>query len=205
MLQQGRVQLPVLVHALLARRQRIARRLHGAGAEDGKFLDDDLQIRIGLFQLDHVRQRALAEAAVVVEELHHGDLALGIADDEIATGAEQGIRMRADHRLFLRPFRRLLALLQLVHHLGENFGMIEQIAADDLLDLFLLRRGEFRRQGHAGKQGKAGKGGNDRAQGAFGHHDANTPVRCCCNSPCSGNAMSWCSITGVFLPSSKCR
>src|SRR3546814_18146929 len=51
----------------------------GARPENGKFLIDDPQLRVGGFGLGHYRCDAAAVGAVVVEELDEGDVAVRIA------------------------------------------------------------------------------------------------------------------------------
>jgi hypothetical protein len=64
---------------------RTAMATRAASTEPGprKLLEDDSQFRIGLEQAEHGRQRALAVAAIVVEELDHGDIAVGIAEGHL--------------------------------------------------------------------------------------------------------------------------
>src|SRR5262249_26286120 len=81
--------LLVKFHVLLA-----ARVLHARGdcdvggfdrsfAENRKFLEHELEIWIGLQEIEHVSHGAPAETAIVVEELDHGDVALRVAEDDL--------------------------------------------------------------------------------------------------------------------------
>ena len=65
---------------LHADRDRDLRRLDRARPEHREFLEHDLELGIALHQLEHVVHGALAVAAVVVEELDEGDVALRIAE-----------------------------------------------------------------------------------------------------------------------------
>ena len=136
--------------------------------------------------VDHVVERALAVAAIVVEELHEGDVALRIAERDLARRIEQRLGVVLDRRARLFGFGDGLLLLELRHHLLQHFGMLEQVLLDDLLDLAALRvekscagagvhAGERERGG--GEQ--SGEGGSlravlcwpvpvDRADGEFG-------------------------------------
>ena len=84
MADQLAVHLPVL--ALHARRERDLRGLLELVAQDRKLLEDDAHVLVGLDQLRDVAEAALAVAAVVVEELDDGDVAVGIAGDRRVCG-----------------------------------------------------------------------------------------------------------------------
>jgi hypothetical protein len=92
-----------------------------------------------LHQIHHVDHRAFAIAAIVVEELDHRDVALRIADHDLPAGIEDHFRILLDGAAGLLGFGRALAFLHLRHHLLQQFGIGEQVAPDDGLDLALLR------------------------------------------------------------------
>ncbi len=48
-------------------------------AQHREFLEHDLQLGIGLHQVEHVGHRAFAVTAIVIEELDEGDVAILIA------------------------------------------------------------------------------------------------------------------------------
>ena len=50
------------------------------GLEHREFLQHDLQLRIGFHQIEHVGHGAFAVAAIVIEELDEGDVAVLVAD-----------------------------------------------------------------------------------------------------------------------------
>ena len=103
-------------------------------AEHRKFLEDEFEIGVGLEQLDHVGQRALAVAAIVVEELDHGDLALRVAEHDLVRRGEQRRFIVADRGAMLLGFGVLLALVQLRHDVLHHLGVRHQIVLDDALD-----------------------------------------------------------------------
>ena len=136
-------------------------------AQHRKFLQYDLQLRIGLHQLEHVRHRALAVAAIVVEELDEGDVAILVADGHTARRVENGLGILCDRRLVLFGFGGGLALRQLVHCLFQHFRMRDQIVADDLLDVAALHVGEVlcRCRLRRRAQGEGDQGGGEQAEG----------------------------------------
>src|SRR5262249_13803375 len=65
-------------------RDRNLRGLRRTLAEHREFLEHDLDLWISLHEIEHVGHSALAVAAVVVEQLHKGDIALWVADRYLA-------------------------------------------------------------------------------------------------------------------------
>ena len=98
---------------LHAHGDRHARGLHRARAEHREFLEHDLELGIGLQQREHVAHGVLAVAAIVVEELDEGDVALRIAEHDLVGRVEQQLGVRLDGGLVLFGLGGLLALLQL--------------------------------------------------------------------------------------------
>ena len=100
---------------------------------DGELARDQLDPRIGLQQRFHARLGALGEAAIVIEELDDGDVAIGIAQEAGRRVMQQGVHVLCD---------QLVAGGGLV---GVDPGLI------GLLDAALVgrinRRGEGRRRG----------------------------------------------------------
>ena len=137
-------QLLMEFEVLLARlvlhvdRNRDLRRLDRARSEHGEFLQDDLEFRVVLEQREHVVHGALAVAAVVVEELHEGDVAVRIAKHDLPRRAEQGFRILLDRGLVLLRLRRCLPLVELVHRLLKHLRVCDQVLADNTLDLTAL-------------------------------------------------------------------
>ncbi len=76
-------------------------------------------------------ERALAVAAIVIEELDQRDVALRIADRHLARRVEQRLGMVLDRGLGLFGLGELLALVELGHHLLQHLRMGEQVVPDD--------------------------------------------------------------------------
>ena len=83
----------------IAHQNADARRIDGFVGEDRKFLEDDLEVGILGDQRGQVRHGSAAVATVVVEELDQGDVAIGIADDDLVRRIEDGIAVLAHGRL----------------------------------------------------------------------------------------------------------
>ena len=138
-------QLLVEVHVLLAGLvlhadgDRDAGRLDRARPEHRKLLEHDLELGIALHQREHVVHGALAVAAVVIEELDEGDVALRVADHDLTRRIEDRLGVVLDRGLVFRGFVGGLLLLQLGHRLLQHFRMLDEIFADDLFDLAALR------------------------------------------------------------------
>ena len=127
---------------LHARRDRDAGGFDRAFAQNRKFLEHEFQIGIGLQQLEHVGQRALAVAAIVIEELDHRDVAVRIAEHDLVRRTEKRRVVLDDGGAMLLGFGRLLALFQLGHHVLHHFGVREQIVLDDAFDFVPLVGGK---------------------------------------------------------------
>ena len=54
-----------------------------AFAKHREFLEHEFEVVVGLYQIEHVGHGALAESAIVVEELDHRDIALRIAEHDL--------------------------------------------------------------------------------------------------------------------------
>ena len=97
-----------------------------------------LELGIGLHHVEHVGHGALAVAAVVVEELDEVDVAFGIADDDVALGVEQRLRIVLDRDLMLLGFGHGLPLFELGDRLLQHLRVLQEILPDDALDLGAL-------------------------------------------------------------------
>ena len=135
-LEHGLVHVPIL--ALLAGGDGDARGFLRALRQDRQFLEDDADLGIAFDQLDDVVQTALAVAAVVIEELDDGDVAVGIA-------GRSARRIAIDVRGVLGDGDLQLLRLLLLHlgferglHLEEDLRIGDEIVLDDLLELLLL-------------------------------------------------------------------
>src|SRR5258708_4494695 len=92
------------------------------------------------------RTSALAVAAIVVEELDEGDIAVLVAEHDASRRIENRLCVGGDARLLLFRFGGGLALAQLCHRLFQHFGMRQQIIPDDGLDIAALAVGETLRR-----------------------------------------------------------
>lgn len=144
-------------------RQRRAGGVVGSFAQDGELLVDVADLLVLREQLLNEGMSALAVAAVVVEELHHRQAALGIAALGILVG-EELLGMGFYQRLVVLGLLALLLGTQGVGHLDQDLRILDQIVAHDLLDIAL---GQLARLHGRRKQGRAGQGGE---QGMFDSH-----------------------------------
>ena len=96
---KSRYFLPVGI--LHAHRDRDLRGFDRACAQHRKFLEHDFQLGIGFHQLQHVGHRAFAVAAIVVEELDEGDVAVLVAERDAARRVEDRLRVVGDARFML--------------------------------------------------------------------------------------------------------
>ena len=109
-------------------------------AEDRQLLQHEAHLVVVIDELDHVGQRAAAIAAIVVEELDHAHIAVGVAGDEGERRAEDGVGILADDLLLLRRLLGRLALVELGRHLDQDLGVLGEIVAHDVDDLLVLDR-----------------------------------------------------------------
>ena len=114
-------------------------RILRAWPKDGKFLEHDLEIGVSLHQRHHVGHGALAVAAIVVEELDEGDIALRIPDRNVARRVEQDFGIVLDRRLVLFGLALGLALLKFGDCVLQHLRIVEQVLADDAFDFGALR------------------------------------------------------------------
>ena len=112
---------------------------------DGEFLEYEAQVGVGLGEGEHVFLRTLAVAAIVIIELDDGGLAVGVADiaivgriEDLLLGVLDDLQM-GDALLF-----GLLGLECLLH-VQQHLGIVDEIVADDQLDLGAVdvRRGDL--------------------------------------------------------------
>ena len=121
--EQPLVEVEVFLAGLVlhTRGDRDLRRLERARAEHRIFLEHDFELGIGLEEGQHVAERALAVAAVVVEELDHGDVALRVAERHLVRGVEQHLLVLLHPGGLFLLLRRGLALLEFADRLLEHF------------------------------------------------------------------------------------
>ena len=128
-----------------------------------------MSLRIVLHQVGHVGHGAFAEAAIVIEELDHRDVALRIAERDLARRGEDNLRVLLDTLAMLLGIGQVLALLQLGHDLLQQLRMVHQVVADDGFDLAALGGRErlrlrLRRQRQRQGQHDAENGGGKRTK-----------------------------------------
>src|SRR6185436_4602536 len=83
-----------------------------------------------------------AVAAIVVEELDEGDVAVLVAEGDAARRIEDRFGIVGDGGFVLCGFGRALPLAEFGHRLFEHFGMRDQVLTDDRLDIAALLVGE---------------------------------------------------------------
>src|SRR5262245_40636281 len=150
------VKLEIFLAGLVlhAHGRRYLRRLHRAVPQHWKLLEYELELAVVLDELEHVAHGALAVAAIVIEELDHGDVALGIAQRHLPRRGEDGGAVVGDGGTMLFRLRLRLPLLELVHDLLQELRMAHQVVLDDALDLAALLAGEgLRARGRRGRHG----------------------------------------------------
>src|SRR5262249_7391898 len=126
------------IFILHAYRSRNLRCLDGSFAQNGEFLEHELEPVIGFKKLHHVVEGALAIAAIVIEKLNHGDIALRIAERNLPRGGEDRVVVLADRFAGFFSVCRSLTLLQLIHDVLQQLRMAEEIFLDDPLDFASL-------------------------------------------------------------------
>jgi hypothetical protein len=135
------------------------------GPEHRKFLQHDFQLRIGLHQIEHVGHGAFAVAAIIIEELDKGDVAILVAEGDAARRVEDRFAVFGDARLVLFGFSRGLALAQFGHRLFQHLGMGDQIILDDGLDIAALGVGKtLRRCSRRAAKGEREQCGSEQAE-----------------------------------------
>ena len=102
--------------------------------EDGKLLPDDAQLPVGFQQVPHGLQRLFAIAALVVEELDEGDIALRVARDRRHRVGPQRLVVVAERARTRSCFRDSPLGPQNLDGFFDDLGMFEQVFLDDLAD-----------------------------------------------------------------------
>ena len=128
------------------RRDRDMGGLNRAFAENRKFLEHEPEIGLRLQEIEHVGHRPLAEAAIVVEELDHRDLALRIAEHHLVARIEQSGVIVFDRCASLLGVRLFLLLFHRGHDVLHHLRMTDEVILDDPLDLVPLFVGKRLRQ-----------------------------------------------------------
>src|SRR6266404_1416405 len=123
-------------------------------AQHRKLLEHEFELAVVLHEIEHVAHRPFAVAAIVIEELDHGDVALGIAQRHLAWRGEKRGAVLLDAGAMLFRLGHLLPLVELVHHVLQQRGMAQQIVLGDALDLAALRVAEGLRLRGNGRQGQ---------------------------------------------------
>ena len=115
-------------------------------AEHREFLEYEFEIVVALDQIKHVGERALAEAAIVIEELDHRDVALRVAEHHLVRRTKQRRLVLGDRGAVLLGLRGLLALLQFRHDVLHHLRVRKQVILDDVTDFLALIGGKRFRQ-----------------------------------------------------------
>src|SRR3984893_3150002 len=123
-------------------------------AQHRKLLEHEFELAVVLHEIEHVAHRPFAVAAIVIEELDHGDVTLGIAQRHLAWRGEKRGAVLLDAGAMLFRLGHLLPLVELVHHVLQQLGMAQQVVLDDALDLAALRVAEGLRLRGNGRQGQ---------------------------------------------------
>src|SRR5215467_8332624 len=99
---------------LHAHGRRNLRRLDRTLAQHREFLEHEFEFSVVLQEIEHVAHGAFAVAAIVIEELNHGDVALRIAQRHLARRGEKLGAVLLDAGAMLFRVRDRLPLLELV-------------------------------------------------------------------------------------------
>ena len=113
--------------------------LHGSFAEHGEVLQHDAQIGIGSDHLLHILEGPRTEAAIVVEELDDGNVAIGVAENDVVP-LEQEIMSVSKDLLALRLLAFALALLQCCEDIAHHIRVLDKIFMDDRTDRLSVAR-----------------------------------------------------------------
>ena len=130
--------------------------------EDGKLLPDDAQPPVGLHQVPHRLQRPFAVAALVVEELDEGDIALRVAGDRRHRVGPQRLVVLAERGADAVLLPRFPLRLQTPDVFFDDLGVFDQVFPDDLADRLLVETRGGRRLCAASRD--ECRGGGDRQQ-----------------------------------------
>ena len=118
--------------------------------QHGELLEHDAQVGIVLNEVHHVGHRPIAIAAIVIEELHHGDIATRVAEDHMTFGIEDGLSMLGDGRPHLFCGGVGLLLVHLADDFLQKFGVAHEIFTNNFLDFAALFGRERLRKGDQG-------------------------------------------------------
>ena len=94
------------------------------GPSTGNSLSTTLSLGSVFISVEHVVHGALAIAAVVIEELDEGDVALRVAGHDLARRIENRLGVVFDRGLVFRGFIGGLLLLQFGHRVLQHFGVL---------------------------------------------------------------------------------
>ncbi len=116
--------------------------------EDRELLEHEAQVRVGRGQRQHVFLGAFAVAAIVIVELDDRGLAVRVADIAVIGGVEDVVLGSLDHFEVGDPLLFALLGLQRLLHIEQEFRVLHQIIADDVLDFDAVRRAIRRGESH---------------------------------------------------------
>ena len=152
--------------ALFPGGERGARGADRGRAEDGEFLEHVPDVAVRFQQLANRLPGALAVAALVIEELDDGHVALGIAADR-RCGVVIEIAVFEKKRVLLAfSFRRLLPVLEGPEGFDHHLGMGLQVVLDHLLHGLYLGRAQIRGVIVGGRRKDHGGGDHERERDA---------------------------------------
>ena len=148
----------VLVRLTQLDRQRSTGCEVGRLAQNGELLVDVPDVFVFRHQLLDQRMGSFAVTAVVIEKLYNGQRRLRIPHLGILIGIKL-LGVSLDQRLVTLGLLALLLGTQGIGHLDQDLGILDQIVANDLLDIAfgqlacMYRR---RQQGHTSQRAKQG-------------------------------------------------
>jgi hypothetical protein len=113
----------------------VPRANRGRGSE---FLENEADVRILVQHGNHVVHGPFAEPAIVVVELNHGHVAVGIAEHDVFGGVEDRLAVFGDRRLCHDPAFGFLLDLQSLAHLFDEFRIGQQVFTNECAEFLLL-------------------------------------------------------------------
>ena len=132
------------IFAMLVRGERELGRTHRIIAEDRQFFEHQPNLSVFVNKFEHVGKRVAAIGAVIVKKLCHAHVAIGVASHMGNRRPEDRIGILRDCFLLLHRLLGGLPLIELIRHLDQDFGFVDEVVANDPLDP--LRVGRFRFQ-----------------------------------------------------------
>jgi len=107
-------------------------------SEDRELLENEADILVLRQDFFHVRQGPFAVAAIVVEELDDGHIAVRIAKGYVVFGRKQRVLVLLDCGGSLLEAGVVLLLFKGILHVQHDFRIGEEVFLDELAELLLL-------------------------------------------------------------------